>query len=53
MKEVGYVPLQAEIYQLSYERFLQGKQGSLFANRTTVGADLRTLLKEDQQKNKE
>ena len=50
VKEVGYVPLQTEIYQLSYNRFLEGKQGSLFANRSTVGADLHKLLKEDQQK---
>jgi phosphate transport system substrate-binding protein len=51
VKEVGYVPLQPEVYQLSYKRFLAGKQGSLFADQTTVGADLIKLLKEDQQKN--
>ncbi|WP_207496043.1 PstS family phosphate ABC transporter substrate-binding protein [Aridibaculum aurantiacum] len=46
VREIGYVPLQPEAYQLSYERFLKNKQGSMFANRSTVGADLVALLKE-------
>jgi len=50
VKEVGYVPLQTEVYQLSYQRFLKNRQGSLFTNRSTVGADLVELLREDQQK---
>lgn len=47
VREVGYVPLQPEIYQLSYQRFLQKKQGSIFAGRSTVGANLAELLKKD------
>jgi phosphate transport system substrate-binding protein len=44
VKEVGYVPLPAAAYQLAYQRFLQGVQGSLFAERSTVGADMVQLL---------
>lgn len=47
VKEVGYVPLPADVYNLSYQRFLDGKHGSLFANTSTVGADLVSLLKAD------
>jgi phosphate transport system substrate-binding protein len=46
VKEVGYVPLPAEAYQLAYQRFLQGVQGSLFAERSTVGADIVQLLQQ-------
>jgi len=45
--EVGYVPLPDEVYKLSYQRFLQKKTGSMFANKSTVGADLVKLMKED------
>src|SRR5688572_21297550 len=48
VKEIGYVPLPDEAYQLSYERFLKKKHGSMFANKSTVGADLVKLMKEDQ-----
>jgi phosphate transport system substrate-binding protein len=48
VKEVGYVPLPNEVYQLSYNRFLNNRLGSMFANTSTVGADLVKLLKEGQ-----
>jgi len=48
VKEVGYVPLPDEVYTLSYERFLKKKPGSMFVNKSTVGADLIKLMKEDQ-----
>jgi phosphate transport system substrate-binding protein len=48
VKEVGYVPLQTEAYQLSYQRFLKNIHGSLFAEKSTVGVDLVKLLKENQ-----
>lgn len=50
VREVGYVPLQTEVYQLSYQRFLQKKPGSMFTGKSTVGVDLVKLLKEDYQK---
>lgn len=46
VKEVGYVPLPAEAYRLAYQRFLQGVPGSLFAERSTVGADIVQLLQQ-------
>ena len=48
VKEVGYVPLPPEVYSLAFNRLRQNKQGSLFANKSTVGADLVQLFKEDQ-----
>ena len=48
VKEVGYVPLPEETYQLSFQRFQKRKLGSMFANKSTVGADLVGLMKEDQ-----
>ena len=48
VKEVGYVPLPAEAYILSYQRFLNKKTGSMFSQTSTVGADLVKLLKEGQ-----
>jgi phosphate transport system substrate-binding protein len=48
VKEVGYVPLPDEVYLLSYQRFLNNKQGSLFANTSVVGADLVKLMTENQ-----
>ena len=48
VEEVGYVPLPAEVYKLSLQRFLAKKTGSMFANKSTVGADLVKLMKEDQ-----
>lgn len=46
VKEVGYVPLPAKAYRLAYQRFLQGVQGSLFTERSTVGADIVQLLQQ-------
>lgn len=46
VKEVGYVPLPAEAYQLSYQRFTSKDTGSMFTDKSTVGADLIQLLKE-------
>ncbi len=44
VKEVGYVPLPPEVYQLAYQRFTNNKTGSVFENTTTVGADLKKLM---------
>ena len=44
--EVGYVPLPDEVYQLAYKRFLKRKHGSMFENKSTVGADLTKLIRE-------
>lgn len=44
VKEIGYVSLQDEIYQLAYKRFVKGKQGSMFANQSTVSVNLIKLL---------
>lgn len=48
VKEVGYVPLPDEVYKLSYKRFVDKKTGSMFGDKTTVGADLIKLMREDQ-----
>ena len=45
VKEVGYVPLPTNVYRLAYQRMLNNKQGSMFQNTTTVGADLEKLMK--------
>lgn len=45
VKEVGYVPLPDEVYQLSYQRFVKKIAGSMFVNKSTVGADLVELMK--------
>jgi phosphate transport system substrate-binding protein len=47
VKEIGYVPLPDEAYKLSHQRFLQNKTGSMFANKSIVGADLIKLMQED------
>ena len=47
VKEIGYVPLPDEVYKLGYERFLRKKTGSMFTKKSTVGADLIKLMKED------
>lgn len=44
VKEVGYVPLPAEVYQMAHQRFLNNIQGSMFEKTTTVGADLKKLM---------
>jgi phosphate transport system substrate-binding protein len=48
VKEVGYVPLPDEAYSLGYDRLQKRKVGAMFANRSTVGADLVKLMKEEQ-----
>ena len=48
VQEVGYVPLPKEVYDLSYQRFLNRKTGSIFSKTSTVGADLIKLLKENE-----
>ena len=47
VKEIGYVPLPPEVYNLAYQRFILNKQGSMFADKTTVGVNLEELLKND------
>jgi phosphate transport system substrate-binding protein len=42
--EIGSVPLPAEVYQLSYKRFLNYTKGSMFENKSTVGVNLLNLL---------
>ena len=42
--EVGYVPLPKEAYRLAYQRFTKGITGSIFENKSTVGANLLQLL---------
>jgi phosphate transport system substrate-binding protein len=44
VKEVGYVPLPPEAYRLSYQRFTNKVTGSMFTDKSTVGADLIKLL---------
>lgn len=44
VKEVGYVPLAPEVYQMAYQRVMNNKQGSMFVNTSTVGADLKKLM---------
>ncbi len=46
-QEVGGVPLPTEVYKLSYEKFKNLKTGSVFENRSTVGANLYELLMQD------
>src|SRR5690606_10225842 len=46
-KEVGYVPLPAAVYQLSYERFKKLTTGSIFENESIVGANIFELLNKD------
>lgn len=45
VKEVGYVPLPAAVYQLAYQRLVKDQRGSMFEKTTTVGADLEKLMK--------
>ena len=46
-REVGYVALPDEVYRLSYDKFLKGKTGSVFENKSVVGANLFELLKQE------
>lgn len=45
-EEVGYVALPSQVYQLSYGRFTSSSKGSVFENKSTVGANLLDLLSE-------
>ena len=47
VKEVGYVPLPDTVYKLGYRRFVERKEGTLFADRSTVGANLIKLMNEN------
>jgi phosphate transport system substrate-binding protein len=47
-EEVGYVPLPKEAYRLSYQRFTKGQTGTMFENKSTVGANLLQLLSTQQ-----
>ena len=47
VKEVGYVPLPDTVYKLGYRRFIEKREGTLFADRSTVGADLIKLMNEN------
>ncbi len=47
-EEVGYVPLPKEAYRLSHQRFTRGITGSVFENKSTVGANLLQLLSSEQ-----
>lgn len=44
VKEIGSVALQDEIYRMAYKRFLNGKQGSMFTNKSTVSVNLVKLF---------
>src|SRR5690554_6401360 len=46
-QEVGGVPLPTEVYKLSYDRFKNLKTGTIFGERSTVGANLYELLIKD------
>ena len=46
-REVGYTPLPPEVYQMSYNRFINIKTGSIFENLSVVGTDLREALSEN------
>jgi phosphate transport system substrate-binding protein len=43
--EVGYVPLPSEAYELAKQNFDNGKVGSVFANRETIGVRIPDLLR--------
>jgi phosphate transport system substrate-binding protein len=45
VREVGYVPLPQEVYDLALERFKAGKTGSVFTGGSQVGVKLADLLK--------
>jgi phosphate transport system substrate-binding protein len=47
VKEVGYIPMQAEAYQLSKRRVELQKKGTMFEFRSTVGVNMINILSED------
>lgn len=49
-QEIGYVPLQAEVYELAQKKMEQKTTGTVFgAGRNTVGVNMADLLKGDQK----
>lgn len=50
-EEVGGVPLPEKVYDLAFDRFKELKTGSIFKNKSVVGANLLELLLNDQNKN--
>jgi phosphate transport system substrate-binding protein len=50
VKEVGYIALQPEVYQLAQDRYSQGTTGSIFAGGgSQVGVKLDDLLKQEKR----
>lgn len=47
-QEIGYVPLAEEAYQISYNRFINNRVGTIFEKRSIVGVNLIEALKENQ-----
>ena|SRR5688572_11233822 len=47
-REIGYIPLPQEVYELSYNRFLNNKSGTIFEKRSIVGVNLIEALKENE-----
>ncbi len=45
-REVGYLPLPAEVYQLVAQRLARGVTGTMYPDGREVGTDLRALLAE-------
>jgi phosphate transport system substrate-binding protein len=45
VSEVGYVPLPSEAYTVAMENFRNGKTGSVFAGRDTIGIQISDLLR--------
>jgi phosphate transport system substrate-binding protein len=50
VKEVGYIPLQNELYQVVLQRHRDQVLGSIYPNGEEVGTNLATLLKASSQK---
>lgn len=49
VREVGYIPLPDQVYQLALERFERRTTGSIFAGGSQVGVTLEELLQKEQQ----
>ena len=45
-REIGYIALPPEVYQLSYDRFKNGKSGTVFEKRSIVGVNLKEAMTE-------
>jgi phosphate transport system substrate-binding protein len=48
-RDVGYVPMSPEVYELALERFEKRITGTLFEDRSPVGINLAELLRENQK----